>query len=176
MAIISQTPLFSWDTVESSPEMLRLTRVLEELPDEPIVRALLCQRKAKRNDYPIEAVWNSLVAGIVFGHDGVESLGRELARNAELRQACGFDPLRGDKAAPPPWVYSRFLGKLYKIRTLIDEMFHELLDTITALLPDFGQELAADGKAIRTHGSKDQEAAWGAKKTGSSLFSESFAK
>ncbi len=165
MAIISQTPLFSWEKVESSPEILRLTRVLEELPDEPIIRILVARRKGKRNDYPIEAVWNSLVAGIVFGHNGIESLRRELARNGELRQACGFDPLHGEKAVPPPWVYSRFLGKLYENRKMIDEMFHELVDRVTALLPDFGQDLAVDGKAIQTLGRKDPEAAWGAKRT-----------
>ena len=165
MALIAQMPLFSWDQVESSPEMLRLTRVLEELPDEPIVRALVRERKGKRNDYPIEAVWNSLVAGVVFGHDGVESLRRELRRNAELRQACGFDPLRRDKAVPPPSVYSRFLAKLYEKRETIDAMFHELIERLTALLPDFGRELAADGKAIATHGKNDEEATWSAKTT-----------
>jgi hypothetical protein len=165
MAIISQTPLFSWENVESSPEILRLARALGELPDEPIMRTLIAQRKGKRNDYPIEAVWNSLIAGIVFCHDGVESLRRELARNGELRQACGFDPLKYDKAVPPACVYSRFLGKLYANRQMIDEMFHELVDRVTALLPDFGQDLAVDGKAIQTHGLNDPEAAWGAKKT-----------
>ncbi len=165
MTIISQLPLFSWEKVESSQEMLRLARVLDELPDKPIIRALIRQRKGKRDDYPIEAVWNSLIAGIVFGHDGIEALRRELKRNGELRQACGFDPLKRDKAVPPAPVYSRFLGKLYGIRHLVDEMFHELIDTITALLPDFGRDLGADGKAIQTLGRKDPDAAWGAKKT-----------
>lgn len=165
MAIIAQQPLFSWEKVDASREILRLERVLDVLPDAAIVRSLVQARKKKRNDYPVEAVWNSLAAGIVFGHDGVESLRRELARNAELRQACGFDPLRRDKSVPPPSVYSRFLAKLYGKRRAIDAMFHELVDALAALLPDFGQELAADGKAIATLGRKDPEAAWGAKKT-----------
>ena len=165
MATISQLPLFSWKKVEASPEILRLARVLDELPDEPIVGALIRQRKGKRNDYPVEAVWNSLIAGIVFGHGSVESLRRELARNGELRQVCGFEPLDSDKAVPPASVYSRLLAKLYAMRPLIDEMFHELLDTVAALLPEFGRDLAVDAKAIQTHGPKDPDAAWGAKKT-----------
>ncbi len=165
MAILSQPSLFSWEEVQASPEILRLARVLEELPDEPVVTTLMRRRKGKRNDYPVEAVWNSLIAGIVFGHDGVESLRRELARNGELRQVCGFDPLRNHRAVPSASVYSRFLAKLYALRHLIDAMFHELVDTLTALLPDFGRDLAVDGKAIQTHGPNDPDAAWGAKKT-----------
>ncbi len=165
MTTISQPSLFSWEKVEASPEILRLARVLDELPDDRIVGELVRRRKAKRNDYPVEAVWNSLIAGIVFGHDCVESLRRELARNGELRQVCGFDPLDSDKAVPPAWVYSRFLAKLYAMRLSIDEMFHELVDTLAALLPDFGRDLAVDAKAIQTHGPNDPDAAWGAKKT-----------
>jgi len=78
---------------------------------------------------------------------------------------CGFDPLRKDKATPLASVYSRFLRKLYRMRHLIDEMFHELVDALTVLLPDFGRDLAADGKAIQTLGRKDPDAAWGAKRT-----------
>lgn len=165
MTTVSQLSLFSWKNVDASPEILRLARVLDTLPDEPVIAALIRQRKKKRNDYPVEAVWNSLIAGVVFGHNGVESLRRELQRNAELRQVCGFDPLLGDKAVPPAPVYSRFLAKLYGLRRLIDAMFHELVETVGALLPDFGKELAVDGKAIQTHGLKDADAAWSAKKT-----------
>ena len=82
---------------------------MEELPDQKIVRELIDQRKKKRDDYPIEPVWNSLIAGIVFGHSSVEELRRELCRNGELRQVCGFDPLMKDRAVPPASVYSRVL-------------------------------------------------------------------
>jgi len=165
MTTLSQVQLFSWEKVEASPEILRLVRVLEALPDESIIRALVGLRAQKRNDYPVQAVWNSLIAGIVFGHGGVESLRRELARNGELREVCGFDVLAREKAVPPACVYSRFLAKLYAMRPLIDAMFHELLASLTALLADFGRELAVDGKAIQTHGRKDPDASWGAKKT-----------
>ena len=165
MATLPQSFLFSWDEIEASPEILRLARVLDALPDQPIIAALIKQHRKKRNDYPVEAVWNSLIAGIVFGHASVESLRRELKRNAELREVCGFNPLLRDGAVPPAPVYSRFLAKLYKLQHLVDAMFHEPVEQIRVLLPDFGKDLAVDGKAIQTHGLNDPDAAWGAKKT-----------
>jgi hypothetical protein len=72
-------------------------------------------------------VWNSILAGVVFQHPSIEALRRELSRNAELRQACGFNPLKGDLAVPPKWVYSRFLAKLFKHQAEIDEMLDELV-------------------------------------------------
>ncbi len=88
MATLSQVQLFSWDEVEASPEILRLSRTLEALPDEKVIAALLHSRKGKRNDRPVEAAWNSLVAGIVFGHDGVESRAH-LASAPESRHDAG---------------------------------------------------------------------------------------
>lgn len=63
--IIAQQKLFSWEIVEASPEILRLRRVLAVLPDEDLIEALVAERKGRRDDYPVEAVWNSLIAGVV---------------------------------------------------------------------------------------------------------------
>ena len=64
------------------------------------MRVLEEERGKGRDDYPIRAVWNSLLAGIVFQHPTIESLIRELARNGQLRECCGFQP----GAVPPPSV------------------------------------------------------------------------
>ena len=64
------------------------------------MRVLEEERGKGRDDYPIRAVWNSLLAGIVFQHPTIESLRRELARNGQLRELCGFQP----GAVPPPSV------------------------------------------------------------------------
>ena len=156
MATIVQPPLFSWESVDRSPEILRLQRVLDVLPDNELIEILLQERKGKRNDYPLEAVWNSLIAGIVFGHESIESLRRELLRNGELRDICGFDPILGEKAVPSKFAYSRFLGKLYVHKETINAMFHSLVDALSGLLEDFGVDLAVGGKAIPTHGFKDE--------------------
>ena len=51
---------------------------------------------SKKDDYPIRAVWNSILAGIVYQHVSIESLMRELLRNGELRELCGFNLNLGD--------------------------------------------------------------------------------
>ncbi len=40
-------------------------------------------------------MWNSILTGIVFEHVSIESLRRELNRNAQLREICRFDPPAG---------------------------------------------------------------------------------
>ena len=38
------------------------------------MRALELQRAKGRDEYPVRAVWKSILAGIVFQHNSVESL------------------------------------------------------------------------------------------------------
>ena len=103
-----------------------------------------------RNDYPVRAVWNWLLAGIVFGHESIESLRREWSRNAQLRPLCGFEPLLGADGVPPPWVYSRFFKVLFKHKALMEEMVEEPVAALGRELPGFGKVLAMDTKALRT--------------------------
>lgn len=176
MAIIPQPQLFGWNEIEELGDLERLQLVLESLPDETLVKQLEEERSKGRNDYPIRAVWNSLIAGIVFQHVSIESLRRELKRNGQLRQICGFDVCRGAKAVPPSWAYSRFLRKLMKHHKQLEEIFMTLVSQLSELLPDFGRVLAIDGKAIKSlakgkgeksdkpeDGRRDLDADWGKK-------------
>src|SRR5271155_4241492 len=65
------------------------------MPDDKLMHALYELRGQGRNDFPIGATWNSILAGIVFQHASVESLRRELRRNAQFREMCGFNPILG---------------------------------------------------------------------------------
>lgn len=179
MAIIAQAELFSWDQVEAASDLDRLKMLIEALPDEEVMQTLETERKGRRDDYPVRAVWNSVLAGVVFEHKGVQSLRRELQRNAQLRQLCGFDVFRGALAVPPQWVYTRFLAKLMRHQEGIDRMFDLLVNELENLLPDLGKRLAVDSKAIPTHGKplrkgapsadgkadgrRDRDADWGVK-------------
>ena len=91
MAIIPQKQLFSWTEIENLGDLSRLQLELDYLPDEPLMRRLESQRGKGRDEYPVRAVWNSILAGIVFQHNSIESLRRELKRNDRLRWLCGFD-------------------------------------------------------------------------------------
>ena len=152
MAIIHITSLFNWQDSNEKSDLERLELVINYLPDEKLMRTLETKRSNGRNDYPIRAIWNSLLAGTVFQHKSIESLRRELARNAELRQLCGFDPMKGANAVPTAWSYTRFLNQLLKHEHLINEIFHALVDELKNILPDFGERLAIDSKAIKSAG------------------------
>lgn len=171
MAIIPRRSLFSWKNVESKSDLDRLRLVLEVLPDETLMLRLEAQRGKGRDDYPVRAIWNSLLAGIVFQHESVESLRRELSRNGELRDLCGFDPLGGAQSVPSSDAYSRFLKTLLREPVMMREIFDSLLGELKWLLPDLGQHLAVDSKAIETYArrrknpaeSSDADAHWGTK-------------
>ncbi len=133
--------------------MDRLRIVLEHVPDEKLMLKLEFERGRGRDDYPVRAVWNSILAGIVFQHPSIAALRRELNRNGQLRAMCGF---KGD-TGPPQWVYTRFLKKLFNNKDLIDEIFDTLVEQCYQLLPGFGRNLAMDGKAIDSHARRKKE-------------------
>jgi transposase len=174
MASIAQKSLFVWQDIDILPDLARLKLVLESLPDENLVTTLEQHRGNGRNDYPVRPVWNSLLAGIVFQHPSIASLRRELQRNGQLMQVCGFELALGSATVPPAWVYSRFLKTLMRHQDEVDSMFAALVTQMQTVLPDFGEILAHDGKALPSLGTpakdlrvrdgrKEQDANWGKK-------------
>lgn len=143
MAIIPQMSLFSWKEIEQLGDLERLRLVLEYLPDEELMIQLEKERKNGRDDYPVRAMWNSILAGIVFQHESIEKLRRELSRNGQLRDMCGFIGKE-----PPAWVYTRFMKKLLDHADMIEAIFDRLVKELKDVLPDFGKQLAIDSKAI----------------------------
>lgn len=169
MAILPQPLLFAWKEIEDLGDLSRLKLLLENLPDEELMIQLESERGNGRDDYPVRAMWNSLLAGIVFQHDLVESLRRELSRNAQLRLICG---LKGK--VPPSWVYSRFMNSLLAHSEQVEQIFQRVLWLVSAELPELGASLAVDGKAISSAARRrskakgndrrgEHEANWGAK-------------
>ena len=173
MALILQGFLFKWEEVDARSDLDRLRLVLEVLPDEALMRKLEAARGRGRDDYPVRACWNALVAGVVYQHPSAAALLRELRRNGELRAACGFNPLLGAAAAPSEVAFSRFLKNVIAQEAEIRRMFETLVERVAEELPDFGRHLAVDGKAIASHSTghrnretgltTDGEAAWGMK-------------
>ena len=127
MARISQKQLFVWKDIENLGDLERLKLVLNYIPDELLVKELEEQRDKGRDKYPVRVVWNSILAGVVYEHVSVESLRRELLRNAQLRQLCGFDILSGIESVTSSYAYSRFLKNLLNNSYLIGQMFNCLV-------------------------------------------------
>ncbi len=109
------------------------------------------ERGNGRNDYSVRAVWNSILGGIIFGHSSTASLRRELLRNAQLRQICGFGICSGTDAVPDAWVYSRFFRRLAKHSTEVRRIFDTLVDRCREELPNFGHHIGCDGKALASY-------------------------
>jgi hypothetical protein len=172
MAVVAQKNLFGWEDLKSTDDLQRLELILNNIPDEKLMKTLESKRKNGRDDYPIRAMWNSLIAGIVFEHKGIESLRRELNRNPALVNLCGFNSFKKGRLIPSACVYSRFLKSLLNEDQLIKEIFENLVEESRELLPDFGKHLALDGKAIPSFAIKsgrtkeedmrgDHDANWG---------------
>jgi len=84
MAIIPQKTLFRWNEIEELGDLERLDLVIKNMPDEELMVILEEERGIRgRDDYPIRAMWNSILAGVLFQHVSIESLRRELSRNAQ---------------------------------------------------------------------------------------------
>ncbi|WP_295590778.1 transposase, partial [uncultured Lamprocystis sp.] len=82
--------LFDWRAVDARSDLERLSLVRDHLPDAQLVHYLEVMRGPGRDDYPVAAMWNAVLAGVVFQHPSIEALIRELGRNPALLQACGF--------------------------------------------------------------------------------------
>ena len=181
MAKIISPSLFSWDAIEGRSDLERFYLVRDNLCDEEIVLALEKIRKNGRDDFPVRAMWNAVVAGVVFQHESIESLIRELSRNPSLLEACGFDPTpirkqpvaelkRDEKTGkmkvewskaqdsyydvPNSWNFSRFLKNLIDLeekQAMVTGMVQALREQLMEELPDFGKHLGYDGKAIESY-------------------------
>ena len=158
--------LFSWNDVEARSDLERFYLVRDNLPDENIVVALEKRRGNGRDDFPIRAMWNALIAGIVFQHASIESLIRELSRNPSLLEACGFDILPRQKKpvaelkrneetgqmeiirsgggdayflVPGSWTFSRFLKNVIELEEysrIVSGMVRNLRESLMKELPD----------------------------------------
>jgi len=173
--------LFDWRDVEARSDLDRFRLARDHLPDARLLQYLEIMRGAGRDDYPVAAMWNALIAGVVFQHPSVEALLRELARNPALLQACGFAvlpiqhkpvtrlvrdaatgrlqavreaPADPRAAVPTSWSFSRFLANVIELEEtlgMVTGMIGTLREQLMAALPDFGRHLGYDGKAIESH-------------------------
>ena len=94
MKIITQISLFDDTQNENLGDLERLQKVFDNIPDDKLIRKLKEKRGKGRNEWPVEAMWNSFIASFIFDHDLIASLLRELNRNS---QRYGFQQKYHDK-------------------------------------------------------------------------------
>ncbi len=63
---------------ENLGDLERLQKVFDNLPDEKLIRRLKEKRGKVRNEWSVEAMWNSFIASFIFDHDSIASLLREM--------------------------------------------------------------------------------------------------
>lgn len=179
MRIIPQMSLFGYNKDEILGDLERLQMVINYMPDEKIIYKLYKIRGNGRNDWPVEAMWNSFLASFVFEHRSISDLLRELKRNRQLREMCGFEPKSIKQkdgsikilVAPTNSAYTNFLNNLKQCRDEIRETFDGLVEYMYGHLEHFGEILAVDGKAIQSYatnyskkaepdGRRDKDADW----------------
>ena len=147
MATIPQISMFVWENdLENLGDLKRLKLVLDSLPDEELMQTLERERGHGRDDYPVRAMWNMIIAMIVFGHARFAAMIRELNRNVQLRYMCGF----GIGKTPCAANVSRFIENLEKHQDLITDIFYVLVSMLNELLPNFGEDVALDSKWVES--------------------------
>jgi transposase len=170
MSYVRQGRLFTFeDFFVEGDDNHRLVMVLDALEDDALIRRLESERKARRNHYPVRMLWQSLIAGKVYGIATVNGLIRELRRNGSLRRLVGIEGIDG---VPKPWQFSRFVGKLSKPENLamVRQVFERAIDSLRDILPDLGESIAVDGTGIRSWCNRyakelsDGDAGWGVRR------------
>jgi transposase, IS5 family len=169
MSYCAQGQLFSFsDFFSEGDDNHRLLLVLDALDDDQLIGKLVSERKGRQNRYPVRILWQSLIAGKVYGILTVNGLIRELKRNESLRKVVGIKHVG---LVPKPWQFSRLFAKLSRPENLvlIKGIFDRAVGSLKELLPDLGESLAIDGTEVSSWSNRyakdksDKDAGWGVK-------------
>ena len=148
MRLNTQQPLFAWEALEDSPSLQTIRTVLEQLPDGRLLAALHAWRGKGRDDYPVRALWGTLLLTILLRHPTLEACLADLRRNAALRKLIGIE---SETAVPKKWNLSRFLDVLGQPvhLALLRETFDGLIRPLGAAVPDLGRHTAGDASGLQ---------------------------
>lgn len=158
MRLLCTDPLFAWEKLPDSPDLIALRFLLEALPDEKLLAALRLGRGHGRNDYPVHVLWRVHLCRYLLRHPTMEACLAELNRNPALRRVAGIEE---GQAVPEAWNMSRFLEVLGRQEhmTLMQEMSQELTRRLAGAVVDLGRHLAGDSAALAARKSDSAAAA-----------------
>jgi hypothetical protein len=147
MRILTTDPLFPWDKLPDSVDLIALRYLLDLLPDGPLLIALRRHRGNGRNDYPVHVLWRTHLARYFLRHSTMEGCLAELGRNPALRRVIGQEE---GQAVPDAWNMSRFLEVLGMAQHLpyLEQMFEDLAKRLAEQVQDLGTHLAGDSAAL----------------------------
>ena len=147
MRIATTDPLFAWEKLPDSPDLISLRFLLESLPDAPLLAALCAHRGKGRNDYPMHVLWRVHLSRYLLRHASMEACLADFGRNPALRRVVGIEDAQG---VPLAWNMSRFLETLGQPEHLaiMQEMFRNMTRRLGEAVGDLGQNLAGDSAAL----------------------------
>ena len=143
-------PLFAWDCLEDSPSLQTVRQFLHSLPDGKLLDALRRGRGKGRNDYPVTALWGTVLLKPLLRHTSMEACLGELRRNAGLRALIGIDC---EAKVPRKWNVSRFevvLGSPPYV-DMMHEIFDSMVQALAVAVPDLGQSVSGDSSSLSCH-------------------------
>jgi hypothetical protein len=153
--IATTDPLFAWEKLPDSPDLIALKFLLDLIPDSSLLAALRAYRGKGRNKYPMYVLWRTHLTRYLLRHATMEACLADLGRNAALRSIVGIE---SPQAVPEAWNMSRFLEVLGQPAHLefMQQAFQELVRRLGESVPDLGRDLCGDSAALsgRRHAPK----------------------
>jgi hypothetical protein len=145
--ILTTDPLFAWEKLPDSVDLIALRYLLDLMPDERLLQALRAHRGNGRDDYPAFMMWRVHLARYFLRHAHMEGCLAELGRNPHLRRVVGLEE---GQAVPDSDNMSRFLAVLGRPEhlALMQEMFARLTERLADAVPELGRHLAGDSAAL----------------------------
>lgn len=139
--------LFPWEALEDSPTLATIGKLLEVIPDQPLIASLEAARGKGRNDFPVRCLWGVIVLSVALRHPTLEHCLGELRRNESLRRLIG---LESEDRVPNKWNLSRFLDTLGRSphRQLLQEVFNEMIALLGDAAPTLGCQTAGDATSL----------------------------
>ena len=160
MRILTTDPLFPWDKLPASVDLVALKHLLDLIPDQELLGALRTHRGHGRDDYPVHIAWRVHLARYFLRHPHMESCLAELARNPALRRVVG---LQENMPIPNAHNMSRFLVVLGQPEhlALMQQAFEQMVRRLAEAVPELGRNVAGDSAALEaraSHAASAQEA------------------
>lgn len=156
MKIITQLNLFE---DHEMGDLEKILTVLDGLPETNLFQCLEERRRHGRRDYSVQSYFIAYVSKFILQLETDQQLIRHLNMNSQLRQICGFEThgvkLKNGTSklvhAPSKSAFSRFIQDLVELCPDIEYWVQSGVSGLYDLLPDFGKELALDGKLIESY-------------------------